>query len=249
MNLIKLYDLAAAESERRFSPNCWRVRMALLHKQLPFETIPWRFADKEAIAFSGQGKVPVLVIQNAGLNPDRTSDRERVIIDSWTIAEYLEDTYSDRPALFGGEIGKGLSQFITQWSFTALSYHLIRIIIMDVYNHIQEEDKDYFRKSREKLFGTSLEALCGDREQQVLKFRENLNPLRKTIELQPFLSGRSAAWSDYVVFSVFQWARAVSPFALLETNDPVYLWRERMLDLFDGEARKALGYGWEVKKK
>jgi hypothetical protein len=32
---IKLYDLAGAETDRRFSPYCWRARMALVHKGLP----------------------------------------------------------------------------------------------------------------------------------------------------------------------------------------------------------------------
>ena len=45
---IKLYDLAAAEDDRRFSPYCWRVKMALKHKGLDFETIPWRFTEKDA---------------------------------------------------------------------------------------------------------------------------------------------------------------------------------------------------------
>jgi glutathione S-transferase len=58
---LQLYDLAGAEPERRFSPYCWRTKMALAHKGLPFDTIPWRFADKDVIAFSGQGRVPVLV--------------------------------------------------------------------------------------------------------------------------------------------------------------------------------------------
>jgi glutathione S-transferase len=56
---MQLYDLAGAESERRFSPYCWRIKLALMHKGLPFDTIPWRFAEKSAIAFSGQGRVPV----------------------------------------------------------------------------------------------------------------------------------------------------------------------------------------------
>jgi glutathione S-transferase len=43
---IKMYDLAGAEPERRFSPFCWRTKMALAHKGLEVETIPWRYADK-----------------------------------------------------------------------------------------------------------------------------------------------------------------------------------------------------------
>ena len=80
--MLRMYDLAAAEPERRFSPYCWRSRLALAHKDLPVETIPWRFTEKEALAPSGQLLVPVLV------------DGDRWISDSWTIANYLEDTLS-----------------------------------------------------------------------------------------------------------------------------------------------------------
>jgi hypothetical protein len=31
---MQLYDLAGAESERRFSPYCWRIKLALMHKGL-----------------------------------------------------------------------------------------------------------------------------------------------------------------------------------------------------------------------
>jgi glutathione S-transferase len=58
---LHLYDLAGAQPERRFSPYCWRIRLALAHKSLPVETIPWRFTEKAEIAPSGQTLVPVLV--------------------------------------------------------------------------------------------------------------------------------------------------------------------------------------------
>jgi Glutathione S-transferase, N-terminal domain len=35
---LRLYDLAGAQPERRFSPYCWRIRLALAHKSLPVET-------------------------------------------------------------------------------------------------------------------------------------------------------------------------------------------------------------------
>jgi hypothetical protein len=34
----------------------------------------------------------------------------------------------------------------------------------------------------------------------------------------------------------------MSPTNLLEQNDPVYIWRERMLDIHGGIARSAFGY-------
>ena len=46
---------------------------------------------------------------------------------------------------------------------------------------------------------------------------------------------------DYIVFSGFMWARSVSPFKLLQNDDPVALWRRRMLERFD-VARNSPGY-------
>ena len=79
---IVMHDLAGADPALRFSPYCWRTRMALAHKGLAVETIPWRFTEKDALAFSGQGRVPVI------------RDGDRVVSDSWSIAEYLEDSIS-----------------------------------------------------------------------------------------------------------------------------------------------------------
>jgi len=88
---LKLFELVGFDATRPFSPFCWRTRMALAHKGLSAETIPWCFTEKDAIAPHGSEKVPVLL------------DGETSIVDSWTIANYLEDTYPDRPSLFGGE--------------------------------------------------------------------------------------------------------------------------------------------------
>ena len=226
---IKLYDLAGAKDER-FSPFCWRVRFALLHKGLPFETLPWRLTEKETITFSGQGKVPVIV------------DGERVVHDSWVIAEYLEDTYADRPSLFGGSSGKALSRFVTDWVETVLYPVIPRLIATDVYAHLHDEDKEYFRKTREARFGMTLEEGCADREERLVSFRSSLAPLRATLQAQPFLAGQEPAWADYVAFSAFQWARCISSFPLLATDDSIVSWRDRLLDAFDGEARLAMAY-------
>jgi len=79
----KLHDLAGADPNRRFSPYCWRTKLALAHKGLDVETIPWRFTDKDAIAFSGQGRVPVLI------------DGEIVVWESLAIIEYVAETRPD----------------------------------------------------------------------------------------------------------------------------------------------------------
>ena len=59
--MIELYELAATDDKQVFSPYCWRIRLALHHKQLPFKSIPWRMTEKNRIAFADTERVPVLV--------------------------------------------------------------------------------------------------------------------------------------------------------------------------------------------
>jgi len=56
------------------------------------------------------------------------------------------------------------------------------------------------------------------------------------------MGGASPNYGDYIIFGGFQWARCISPFRLLVEDDPVFAWRERMLDALDGFARKAIAY-------
>src|SRR6266496_2418880 len=57
---LKLFELVGTDPSRPFNPFCWRTRMALAHKGLSAETIPWCFTEKSAIAPHGSEKVPVL---------------------------------------------------------------------------------------------------------------------------------------------------------------------------------------------
>ncbi len=228
---LKLYDLAGAESDRRFSPYCWRSRMALAHKELPVETIPWRFVEKQAIAATGQGKVPVLV------------DGDRMIHDSWAIALHLEEQYPDRPSLFGGDMGQGMALLVQNWVNGVILGAVRPIILLHVFNCLDAGDKAYFRESREKIYGKMLEQVADESPAQIARFRAALAPARETVTAQRYLCGDGPGYADYTLFGVFQWARCTCPVALLEKEDPLYTWRNRMLGLFDGLAAKAKGYG------
>jgi glutathione S-transferase len=228
---ITLYDLAGAEADRRFSPFCWRTRMALAHKGLEVETIPWRFTEKGKLPQPNGGRVPVVV------------DRDRVVHDSSAIAAYLETHYPDRPSLFGGEAGRALSTFVQNWTETVVQPALVGFVVLDIYRHVAPEDRGYFRQSRQERFGTTLENVVAERESRLPAFRDSLAPLRRTLERQKFLAGDRPAYADYIVFGAFQWARAISDFELLAADDPVASWRGRMLDAFGGLARSAPAYG------
>jgi glutathione S-transferase len=227
---ITMYDLAAAEDDRRFSPYCWRVRMALKHKGLEFDTIPWRFTEKDVIAAHGSQTVPVLV------------DGGRAVSDSWNIAEYLEQAYPSRPALFEGAESRSLSLFLSHWAVRTVHPALMRVVVLDLYNSVHEKDRTYFRESREKRFGTTLEAFAAEPAKNLAAFRGTLEPLRPVLAQNAFLCGKGPGFADYILFGTFQWARVVSPIRLLEPEDPVFAWRERVLELFGGYGRQAKGF-------
>src|SRR5712691_1376744 len=228
---ITLYDLAGAEAARRFSPFCWRTKMALAHKGLEVETVPWRFTEKDKLPQPNGGRVPVIV------------DGGQVVHDSSTIADYLETRYSDRPSLFGGEVGRALTRFVQNWTETVLQPALAGFVVLDICRHSAPQDQAYFRQSREERFGRTLEEVVKDRDARLPAFRESLTPLRRTLERQKFLAGEAPAYADFIVFGAFQWARAISDFELLATDDPIAAWRGRLLDAFGGLARKSPAYG------
>ena len=227
---ITMYDLAGIDAERRFSPFCWRSKMALAHKGLAADSIPWRFTEKDAIAPHGSEKVPVLL------------HGDKPIVESWVIANYLEDSFPDRPSLFGGEGGRAVMRMLNWWGDIAVVGGIFPLIVADIPAQLDSRDAAYFRTSREARFGKPLEEVTATRDKAVVTFRKSLDPLRLTLKTQPYLGGTGPNYADYIVFGGFQWARAVSPFSLLEAEDPVYAWRERLLDAFDGLARKSPGF-------
>jgi glutathione S-transferase len=227
---LKLFELVGTDAARPFSPFCWRTRMALAHKGLGAESIPWCFTEKQAIAPHRSEKVPVLI------------DGETSVADSWAIANYLEDHYPERPSLFGGEGGRAVGRMINWWGDVTVVGGMFPLIVADIPSHLKPVDAAYFRQTREARFGKPLEEVVAARDTSVEGFRRALDPQRLTLRTQPFLGGEAPNYADYIVFGAFHWARVVSPFKLLAENDPVYAWREKLLDAFDGMARKSPGY-------
>jgi glutathione S-transferase len=223
---ITMYDLAGADPDLRFSPYCWRTRFALAHKGLPVETIPWRFTEREALAFSGQARVPVI------------RDEDRVVFDSWTIAGYLEETYP-APTIFGCAIGRSHAAFINAWADSVLVGSIARFIVGDLMDVIDRKDRDYFRSSREARFGTTLEQVQAGREGRLATFRESLMPIRLVLRRQEWLGGATPTYADHIVAGTLMWPRCASRFSLLAEDDPVAAWFGRVLDQYGGLGRAA----------
>lgn len=222
---LTLYELGGL-NDRRYSLFSWRTRMALAHKGLAVEYRPVHVSDKAAIAFSKQDKVPILV------------DDETTIHDSFRIAQHLE-AHHGSASLFGGETGQALARFFNSWADRTLVPKLAPMIAIDVQGIVDETDGKHLRGVMEGAFKKTLEELASTRDKDVVAFRRLLDPARASLRSQPFISGAEPAYADYILFSLLQWARIVSAFQVLEADDALTAWRERMLDLHAGLARAA----------
>lgn len=139
---------------------------------------------------------------------DRHGDRW--IADSLAIAEYLDEA-NPQPPLFANASAMAHSRFLRYWAETVLHPGLLRQIIVPLFDMLAEQDKVYFRETREAHFGITLEEFGAEAEAVLLAFRGSLEPLRLTFGDQEWLGGKGPDFGDYLVFGPFQWARCSAP--------------------------------------
>ncbi len=224
---IRLYDLCGADRSLRFSPHCWRARMALAHKGLAFETVPTAFTEIAAIGDGASRHVPVL------------NDNGVIVGDSFDIAIYLDDAYPDLPALFGHDGVVAAARLILSWANAAIHPILARMMIKDIHDVLAPADQVYFRESREKRLGKTLEeAQTGlDANQDALA--KALTPARLTLGHHDWLGGPRPLYTDYILFGSLFWLVALTGRLPLPKDDAVTAWFNRCLDLHGGLAGTA----------
>jgi glutathione S-transferase len=222
--MIEMWELTGKD-DRRYSTFSWRTRMALRHKQVDVQYRPVHLTDKASIEFSGGTTVPVI------------RDGDAVVRDSWVIAEHLEQRYPERPSLFGGDVGHGLARLVNNWvdrTVLAAAFPLIACHALSVQH---PEDSIYFASLIERLTGLAPAALMAEEKRHRERLNKVVDPARATLKRQAFLSGSKPAYADYVLFSVYQWARVASPLELLADDPVLRRWFDALLDLHGGYAR------------
>ncbi|MGB0746719.1 MAG: glutathione binding-like protein [Alphaproteobacteria bacterium] len=223
--MITTYHLANADGAH-FSPHAWRTTMALAHKGLEHESRGVAFTEIGTICDGERKIVPTI------------EDGERVLSDSWAIALHLEDSVTSGRSLFGGEKGKAHALFINNWASFGLQPLLLQIMILELFERLQDRDKAYFRESREKRFGRSLEDHAALADEARQRLPAMLAPLSMTLNSQAWLGGDVPSYADYIALGAFQWVRTSSSFDLPGfAGEKVAAWHGAMLDLHDGLAR------------
>ena len=149
----------------------------------------------------------------------------------------MEERYPDRPSLFGGAIGRGVTHTFNTWVDRAIVPAMLPVIVADVHERVDPVDEEYFRRQFEGFLKCTLEEARERAPQAHERLKRVLEPLEAALKRQPYVCGAAPAYADYILFSVVQWARIMSPRVIFDTSGALYGWRSRILDLYDAFAR------------
>ncbi len=221
MPIRRLFELVT-EDDCPISPYAWRTRYALAYKELPYERIGTGFTEIESIGPGTFKSVPVL------------QDEDRWIGDSWTIAAYLDERYSDAPRIFSSSAEYSAVRFFEKWLLVEVVSRLFRICALDIYARLRPADRPYFRQTREARLRHSLEDAHQQRHDYTPRLREALQPMRLSLRERPFVGGETPNYADFIAIGAFIWAGSVASLPLLEQDDPLLSWVDRSLGLYGG---------------
>jgi len=225
-----MYDLCGRDN-RRFSPYCWRTRLAFAHKNVELHCESTLFTEIAAIATAHK---PHDLNQRNSISLPTVVIDGQYVTDSATIAQWLDHNFTAQTPLFGHDSAVGLTCLLQNWIDTVVHPSIARLIVKDIADHLDERDLAHFTSTREKRFGEPLEVVQLQARTSVDAFRRSLSPLRTAIAQTPWFGGSSPSYADYIVFGALQWARLTSDFRLLEAQDPLTGWRNRVASLYDG---------------
>lgn len=213
--MITLFDLAT-RSDSRPSPFCWRAKLALGHKQLAFEARGIRYSEIPALGDGTFRTLPVI------------DDGGSWCGGSFNIAVDLETRYPDRPTLFPEDPRRSFVEFVESWVDLTLHPQIFPVVALKIWEQLPASDQDYFRRTRERRLGTSLEEAYRLNAGKLPSIRKSLDPIRRILTQRPFLAGERPAYADYIVYGALEWYRLSAGSALVDADDSVAAWFDRI---------------------
>jgi len=223
-NKITFYDLQLA-SGCTISPFVWATKYALAHKGFDIDTVPGGFTGIPERTGGKTERLPAIV------------DDGEWILDSWLIAEYLDEKYPDRPTLIGDPSVKVLTQFLESWLWKTAISPWMTCFIVQYRDRSLPQDHEYVTTSRERMFGRKFEEIIVGREDRIPQVPPALEPLRGVLREHKWLGGESPNYADYRALAVFLFCASVADLPVLTDDDPLRDWIDRGFDLYGGLGR------------
>jgi len=227
-----LYDLHNAEG-KCWSPNLWKVRLALRYKGIPFETIWLTYPEiKPTIGKYCQqdAEAPTLpTIQHGDV----------WVYESFDILQYLEKTYPDTPSLLYPSFPaiNFFEHYYTQLLFQSTRRHLLPLCP----SILPPKSAEYFASTRKARFGMPLEEY--GKGSGVGDWRESLGvAVSQIAEMEGkggYVMGEKFSYADILLLGILLWMHKLNPTILSDTfamytgteGEAFRKWYERVLPL------------------
>ena len=224
-NTITLYDLQLANG-CTISPFVWATKYALKHKGFEIDIVPGGFTGIMERTGGRSERLPVIV------------DDGKWVLDSWLIAEYLDERYPERPTLCGDPSVRVLTQFVEGWLWQTAIRPWFACYIKDYRDLSLPKDHEYVTSTRETMLGgRKLEEVQAGREDRLPLVPPTLEPFRQLLREHKWLGGSKPNYADYRALAVFLWTGSVATTPPLTEDDPLRDWLDRGFDLYGGLGR------------
>ncbi|GAA5887244.1 hypothetical protein JCM6882_002461 [Rhodosporidiobolus microsporus] len=220
------YDLVGVHGGPFYSPNTWKTRLSLLHKEVEFEEREVTYMELKEFAgrFGGQKPItPFIELANGEL-----------IWDSWRIAEWLEEKYPNKPSLFLPDaatplnsadpalklaknyavlVNKGYGDSDSQWSpFFELSAEGIAGLMPDESPGEPNQTRLYYQSDAKLGMKDAWKTLMSlDKNAMTGQAKASVTPLEGVLADSPFLTGQHPGFADYVVYGRYHMMRSACP--------------------------------------
>ncbi|KAI1464289.1 putative glutathione S-transferase [Daldinia caldariorum] len=197
---IVLFDLPSRPPNKSWSYNPWKTRLVLNYKNLPYKTEWVEYPDIKGKFQDHLPKADVYTIPTIIL-PDGTW-----VTDSWTIAETLEKEYPEPTLHLDSPYLSQVKQLLAEVLTPLKGIYAPKV--HDVL--LNDASKEYFRTTREKAFGATLEEVA-EKEGGEEAWKAAQPALEKATALLkengdgPFFEGKTLgfadlAWASLLIF-------------------------------------------------
>jgi len=242
-NVIILYDIAADNLPGQpWNPNTMKTRFSLNFKNLPFKTVFLKYGEI-AEKLQAAGIPPSSV--NADGTPSYTCPAifdpttKTALAESAAIAAYLDKQYPNTPKLF--PVGTSALQSAFLDNLMGKISAIFRIGVAASNRQLAGSSEEYFRTTREKMFGLSMDKMDPvgeERVQEWAKLKAGFEKLDEWLQASksdgPYFLGKEPGFADFVVASFLIWARVTLGEKSKEWQD-VRTWSEgRWAQYLDG---------------
>ncbi|KAF9531770.1 hypothetical protein CPB83DRAFT_891647 [Crepidotus variabilis] len=214
---ITFYDVPSIVPGSSWSPNTWKTRFCLNYKGLKHKTEWVQWHDLESIfvkiGIPPSGKdhlgrprytVPAIFDSTTGI----------YLSESFEIAQYLDRTYPKTPMIFPNNttgIQRGFHM-----ALSPLVEPIGPLIIPVEGTKLNPASQECFQQKMEGHFSkkyAEIELAEEDRIEMWVKLKENFVVVHEWYSLGnnpgPFILGETPSWVDFVLASIFLWAKLI----------------------------------------